>query len=698
LNTQFFVFSFNALLEVMMQTQEKVKILIVDDLSEKLLVYRTVLEELGEELHTASSGEDALRLVLQHDFAVILLDVNMPGMDGLETASLIRQRSKSRYTPIIFATAFLDEFRSQQGYAHGAVDYILAPIDPVILRAKVKVFVDLFRMRREIERRAEERVTLAEERGKRLAAEEAHRVSSFLAHASKELSQCQILPEIMNQLVHLVVPSLGDGCMVCVTNGNECQLQVSAWKQTSMKSMEEELFKYLQDAIDDAMSQGTVQWKHVPPDVWRQHAPLVSVSDVLIHPLQARGKALGALILLQGSPLPGKDNTALLEDLASRAAVTIDNALLLQHIREVDHRKDEFLAILAHELRNPLAPLRNALSILQMKEEKNAVVQDAASMINRQLTQLTRLVDDLLDVARITTGKIKLSREKVNLLNSVLTAIEATRHHVNAKKQQLTVNLPQQPLFLLADPVRLTQIIANLLNNATKYTGHEGSITLTVSHTDRMISITIKDTGEGIPPTMRHRIFELFTQVDESAEKSHGGLGIGLTLVKKFVDLHEGNIEVNSPGVGQGSEFIVSFPFIEALQSAESDVLADRSIAPTSRVLVVDDNVDAAESMAMLLELLKMEVVTANSGKDAITQAEKVRPATIFLDIGMPGMNGYEVARAIRAQPWGQSIKLIALTGWGQEEDRQLSHSAGFDLHLVKPIEITQIKQVLEKV
>lgn len=683
-----------------MDMNEKVKILVVDDLSEKLLVYRTVLEELNEDLYAASSGEEALRLVLKHDFAVILLDVNMPGMDGLETASLIRKRFKTRYTPIIFVTAFLDEFRSQQGYAHGAVDYILAPIDPVILRAKVKVFVDLFRMQREVERRAAEKVVLAEEHAKRLVAEEAHRMSSFLDQASKVLSQTLELPEIMNQLAALNVPVLSEGCIVSVQPSSESDIiHRGVWKHEGMEVYEEALSNQLLPEFKQTISSGKPMTVQAPKELeWTSIAEF-PIAEVLVQPLKARGRTLGTITYLNmaESLKERNKNHTLIDELSSRAAVAIDNVLLMQHIRETDRRKDEFLAILAHELRNPLAPLRNALSILQLKEKENISVQNASAMIGRQLTQMTRLVDDLLDVSRITSGKIKLNYETIDLLSTAMTAVEATRHHFEARQQKLELLLPTVPLYLKADPVRMTQIIANLLNNASKYTSPGGVITLIIRQQNNLISISVKDNGEGIPSQMQRRIFELFTQVDESVEKSHGGLGIGLTLVKRFVEMHQGDIEVISEGHDKGSEFIVSFPFDATLQPTIPQIAqtANDTAHLRKTVLVVDDNVDSADSMAMLLELMKIEVFTANNGVDALDQAEKLRPSVILLDIGMPGMNGYEVAKCIRGKTWGQQTKIIALTGWGQEHDRVQSKTAGIDVHLVKPINIDQVRELI---
>jgi len=382
---------------------EKVNILIVDDLPEKILVYQTILEDLDQNLITARSGEEALMLVLKHEFAVILLDVNMPGMDGFETASMIRQRKKSSRTPIIFLTAFTDDLNSSQGYATGAVDYLLTPVMPNVLKTKVRVFIELFQMRQQA-------AAQAEERARREAAEES------------------------------------------------------------------------------------------------------------------------------------------------------------------DRRKDEFLATLAHELRNPLAPICNALDVLKLSKAKPERVAIACEMMERQLDHMIRLVDDLMDVSRITRGKIELRFETVRLADALRMAIETVQPLINERAHNLVAEPVSEEIFIRADMVRLSQIFINLLNNAAKYTDQGGHITVRTELKDNQISISVQDTGVGIPKDKINEVFDLFMQVDNSISRAQGGLGIGLTLVKNLVEYHKGKIEARSDGPGKGSIFTVTFPV--AIIATE-DLLSD---------------------------------------------------------------------------------------------------------------------------
>lgn len=396
-----------------------------------------------------------------------------------------------------------------------------------------------------------------------------------------------------------------------------------------------------------------------------------------------------------------------------------------QALSEADHRKNEFLAMLAHELRNPLAPIRNALEILRLSGGNAAVVRSAAEMIDRQIAHMTRLVDDLLDVSRITRGKIELRTERIELAPLVNDAVEAVRPYLDKKGLHLTVKLPLQPVSLTADPVRLTQVIGNLLNNALKFTGQGGSIWLTADvarHDDdsqrpslgkkengslctvAQAVIRVRDTGIGMTADQLPHIFDMFFQVDTSLERRQSGLGIGLMLAKNLIELHGGTLEGQSAGLGQGSEFVIKLPlggdelslvngqkeFIDATVAAQTS-----SGARMRRILVVDDNVDSAESLTMLLKLTGNETRAAFDGLEALESAATFHPDIILLDIGLPELNGYEVARKVREQPWGKHIILIALTGWGQKEDRRRSREAGFDHHLTKPVDLPALKVLL---
>jgi signal transduction histidine kinase/ActR/RegA family two-component response regulator len=370
---------------------------------------------------------------------------------------------------------------------------------------------------------------------------------------------------------------------------------------------------------------------------------------------------------------------------------------LNDRLREQDRRKDEFLATLAHELRNPLAPLRNGLQLLRASSNPEHAAK-VREMMERQLGHMVRLIDDLLDISRVTLGKVTLKRERVDFREVLHSALETTRPLIESGAHELAVGLPQDPLPLDIDPTRVAQVIANLVNNAAKYTPSGGRIELMAQSEDGMLVVRVSDTGIGIPSEMLPRVFDIFTQVGRSVDQSQGGLGIGLTLVRRLVEMHGGSVEAQSPGVGLGSTFIVRLP----LAASGGEPMANQPLRHTPhsklrlRVLVVDDNVDAAESLAMLLDLDGHETRIAHDGESALDVAVECPPDAAFIDIGLPGLNGYEVAQRLRAdRNMQESLLLVALTGWGSDEDRRRAQAAGFDLHLVKPVDFDKLSEVL---
>jgi PAS domain S-box-containing protein len=370
-----------------------------------------------------------------------------------------------------------------------------------------------------------------------------------------------------------------------------------------------------------------------------------------------------------------------------------------EKLKEADRRKDEFLATLAHELRNPLAPLRNALEILRVKEADREGVSRVRETMEQQVTHLARLVDDLLEVSRITRGKIELRRERVELKEIVQSAVEMSRPLIDASRNELSIKLPHRPVYVEADSVRLIQIIANLVNNAVKYTERAGHIELTVAHEGADAVLRVRDNGIGIQPDLLPKIFDLFAQVDASSTRAQGGLGIGLTLVKHLVELHGGSVEAHSEGLGQGSEFIVRLPIAADDQSVtETQPKTPDVPLSTCRILVVDDNSAAADTLAELLRLYGNEVQVVHDGQAALQVFEEWRPDVMVLDIGMPGMDGYEVARRVRRQAAPDEVMLIAATGWGQEKDRELAREAGFNHHLLKPLDLHKLQGMLRLV
>jgi signal transduction histidine kinase/DNA-binding response OmpR family regulator len=680
-----------------MAETDKTKILIVDDLPEKLLVYRSVLEDLGQELICAGSGAAALKQVLQHDFAVILLDVNMPDIDGFETAALIRSRKRSRCTPVIFITAFADDVRAAIGYAHGAVDYILAPVVPEILRAKVKVFVDLFQMTQQVRRQAEERVALAEERTKRAAAEESNRRLAFLAKACAVLGQSLDPQVTARDLARLTVPFLADLTAVALPGrpGEGGRLVVA--RAHDVVALDdgadpEGLPPGLAAAVGRILSGGPAEC--LPPGL--------EDAGALVLPLQTRRRVCAALVLSRedSGRRFGPAELSMAETLASRAAVALDNAQLYQDVQEADRQKNEFLSMLAHELRNPLAPIRNAVHVLRLQAEGRSDLDWARDVIDRQVKHLVRLVDDLLDVSRITCGKVRLQLEPVPLAAIVAEAVEASNPEIEAREHLLEVIVPPEAVWVQGDATRLAQVVTNLLNNAAKYTDPGGRIWLTVGQEDEAAVVRVRDTGVGIPPEMLSTVFNLFTQADRSLDRSQGGLGIGLTLVKRLVEMHGGSVEAHSAGAGRGSEFVVRLPAFAGGSAGAGLAGAEAPAAPGAPcgVLLVDDNVDAAESLAILLRLGGCEVRVVHDGPSALAAALLSPPEFVVLDIGLPGMDGYEVARRLRADPATRDAVLVAVTGYGREEDQARSREAGFDHHFVKPVEFAALQKVFETV
>ena len=366
-------------------------------------------------------------------------------------------------------------------------------------------------------------------------------------------------------------------------------------------------------------------------------------------------------------------------------------------LSESDRRKNEFLAMLAHELRNPLAPIRNALQIIRLTGGEGEAVRSATEMMGRQVGQMIRLVDDLLDVSRISRGKIELRQGRVDLTAAVNDAIEAARSLVQCMEHGLTVTLPPQPIYVYADSARLAQVVGNLLNNACKFTNKGGKISLAVEQAGMQAVVKVRDSGIGIAPDQLPRIFDMFTQLDTSLERSINGLGIGLTLVKSLVEMHGGVVEVHSAGVGKGSEFVVSLPISTETPKLPlpAPTVAEVPVPQAHRVLVVDDNRDSATSLAMLLKLMGNETHTAYDGLEAVDAAGTFRPDVILLDIGLPKLNGYEACRRIREQPWSHGMVLVALTGWGRDEDRKESTDAGFNAHMVKPVGLAELTKLL---
>lgn len=415
---------------------------------------------------------------------------------------------------------------------------------------------------------------------------------------------------------------------------------------------------------------------------------------VLPHPellRDASGEVVGAVNML----IDITDRKRAEEELRGRSEQIAE---LVRELEAADRRKNDFLATLAHELRNPLAPIRHALQLLHMAVDKPDVRQQALSVIDRQLGQMVRLIDDLLDVSRITNNKLQLRKERIELAAAIHSALETTRPLIEAAGHEISVMLPPEPVYVEADLTRLAQVFTNLLNNSTKYTERGGRIRLAVETRDGEAVASVRDTGIGITAEHLPHLFEMFSQASPALERSGGGLGVGLALARGVVELHGGSIEARSAGPGQGSEFTVRLPLAavpEQERPRSSDDEKDLRARSRTRVLIADDNRDSAESLSLLLELTGYEISTVHDGLEALQAAAAHRPEVALLDIGMPKLNGYEVARRIREQPWGKGMLLVAITGWGQEDDKQRAWEAGFDHHLTKPVGLADLQRLL---
>jgi signal transduction histidine kinase/DNA-binding response OmpR family regulator len=690
---------------------ERASVLLVDDRPDKLLALGAILEGLAQTIVTAASGEEALKQVLQQDFAVILLDVNMPGMDGLETARLIRGRKKSAHTPIIFITAdFHDDEHLKLGYSLGAVDYISSPVVPEILCAKVRVFVDLFLLARQAERQALQQLALAEEKAARRAAEHATERLAFLARASASLASSLDIAATMQDVGRLAVPELCDASLLVMTGAAEeahypPQLAVFDAGEICNRVVSVPIPGALAIAIERVAATGELERLYgqgadnsglLFPGDRRAHS-------VLIVPLAVRGRPLAVLALgMTGERRFDSDVFAVACDLAGRAAAALENALLYHRIAESDQRKNDFLAMLAHELRNPLAPIGNAVHVLRASAHDPAKVAWVGDIVGRQVKQLTRLVDDLLDLSRVTRDKIELKLELLDAADIVSAAVETHRPLIDAQRHTLNVKLPPEPIGVHGDFARLAQVLGNLINNAAKYTDPGGTIDVELARDDGAAVFRVRDTGMGIPAHALSDVFEPFTQLERTLDRAQGGLGIGLTLVRRLVEMQGGKVTARSAGAGQGSEFVVRLPAIPVSRNVAPhahghDVEHAAPPATPIRVLVVDDNVDVAESTAILLRVAGCQVHVAPDGKSALAAMDRVQPDAVLLDIGLPGMDGYQVAERMRARPEFKRTLIVAVSGYGQDEHQARSRSAGVDHHLVKPIDPVAVIALLSK-
>jgi signal transduction histidine kinase/DNA-binding response OmpR family regulator len=695
-----------------MKTSEPVNILLVDDVPEKLIAIEASLADLGQNIVKAPSGREALRCLLKDDFAVILLDVNMPEMDGFETAALIRERKRSEHTPIIFITAYNDETQIARGYSLGAVDFISTPIEPEVLRTKVGVFVDLYQKTEAIRQQATHRVQLAREQAARQVAEKAMRRAALLAEASRLLSRSLDFDTTLASLHRAVVPALADACQLVLYDAtqemwfapviaeHDRERRAPRGSHARVERVEPQLAEAVREAIESGHAQP------VALEVVAQAPALAGRkgwSSIFLAPLIARDLPLGAIICaLHGSRRRFEPaDIALIENLAGRAATALDNAQLFQTIRDGERRKDEFLAMLGHELRNPLAAITNAGELTKLLEPADPTYHESLEIIRQQAGLMKRLVDDLLDVSRITSGRVQLQKTLVDAGETVVRVAEATGPLFTSRGHTLQLELPEEPMMLEADPCRLEQILSNLLVNAAKYTDPGGQIRFGTSRQGDDVIFRVQDNGIGIGPDLLPNVFDLFAQANRSLHRAEGGLGIGLTIVRGLTELHGGRVWATSEGFGRGAEFVVCLPASVADRGQRTAELAGHaaesgeSDSQSRRVLVVEDQPALARVTVALLKKLGHQVRAAADGPEALLAAREFEPEVVLLDIGLPGMDGYEVARSLRSEMGPSAPLLVAMTGYSQHEVNRHARKTDFDYHLVKPADLSALKELL---
>jgi PAS domain S-box-containing protein len=645
---------------------DPVKILVVDDTPQNLVTLGAILDDAELEVVAARSARDALRAVLRDEFAAILLDVHMPDMDGFETATLIRKRPLSAHTPILFVTAYAGEAQLSRAYSLGAVDFIQTPVDAAILRAKISVFADLFRKRAEVKRQAE----LLRE------AEEMLRKQAEIALRESEgrfRVLCTSAPVAIFQL----------------DAAGRCVYVSPLWEATTGQAPGDALGV----GWAEALSPGTAD---VLLESWRE--ALVE-NRVWTHERAITRRTNGERrwLYVKSSPIltdHGKSigHVGTVEDITARKQTE-------EQLLQADRRKDEFLAMLGHELRNPLAAIGNAVRVVRtpgLEDRRDWGLQ----VITRQVEQLTKLIDDLMDASRVRLGKIELRRDHIDLAHILRRAIEAVLPVADQRRQRIEVELPRDPLWVVADATRLEQVFVNVLSNASKYSHDEGRISVSATGSYGEITVRVRDQGVGVEPEMAARIFDLFVQVQTSLDRSKGGLGIGLSLARRLTELHGGTIVAKSEGLGHGSEFVVTLPTVAPRLDVSVDETPPKTmedLPSQATVLVVDDNVDAARALALLLESQGFRVFVAHDGGVALARADEVHPEIVLMDLGLPVLDGYQVATALRARPNGAAVTLVAVSGYGPDQDPERSLGAGFDHHLVKPIDCSALLELLAK-
>jgi PAS domain S-box-containing protein len=629
-------------------------ILLIDDREPNRYAVSRILQKAGFAVLEAGTGEDGMRLAAVRPDLVIL-DVNLPDVSGLEVCKQLKANPATAAVPILHLSASLvgSEARSE-GLESGADGYLTYPLEPRELVATVEALLRVRRAEREV--------------------------------------------RAQRELLHVTLSSIGDGVVATDLSGtitfiNPVAQALTGWAEVEalgqpltevFRIVNEETGLPLEDPVAQVIRSGRLS-------ALANHTLLVArdgtrrpVDDTAAPIRDEEGRFVGVVLVFR--------------DVTERRRLEAEVRRRSEDLLDRDRRKDEFLAMLAHELRNPLAPIRNALHVLRLKYPGPPEVERLRSVVDRQVTHLVRLVDDLLDVSRITRGKLELRRERVELSAAVARSVEGARLLIEERGHHLEIAVPAGTLTLLADPARLEQVLGNLLTNAARYTPPGGHIRLTAEREGAEAVVRVRDDGIGIRPEMLARLFEMFQQADRVPGRVSEGLGLGLALVRTLVEMHGGSVTASSEGSGRGSEFVVRLPL------APPGEPGSRPSAPVSasgagrrlRLLIVDDNHDAGESLAVLLRLSGDDVRWAGDGPEALRVAAEFRPEVVLMDIGLPkGMDGYELARRLRDLPGLEGALLVALTGYGQQEDRDRSRAAGFAAHLVKPADLVALRAIL---
>lgn len=633
------------------EAAERPRVLLADDNADmRDYVRRLLLRQY--EVVAVPDGHAALEAARRKPPDLVISDVMMPGLDGFGLVKALRERRETRELPILLLSARAGEEARIEGLEAGADDYLTKPFGAKELMARVTTHLALARLRREAAK----------------AVRESEQKFRFMADTAPAMlwvtdvdNQCIFLSRGWHEYTGQTrEEGLGLGWIDAVHPED---------RERSTRIFLEAAAKKVAFQIDYRLETMEGEYR------WAIDAGRPQISDT--------GEFLGYI----GSVIDIHERKRLEGELRRTAA----------DLSEANRKKDEFLAMLAHELRNPLAPIRTGLALLKRSDFDAALRDSTLTTIERQTQQLITLVDDLLDVSRITRGRLELRRTHVRLNEIIQIAVEASRPFIDENAHELSVAIPFEDIFLYADPNRLAQVFSNLLNNAAKYTPNGGFIELSVKKEDESVTVVVKDNGIGIPEPMRESIFQMFTQFDHPQEKGYTGLGIGLTLVKSLVEMHGGCVSVQSGGKNKGSVFRIKLPVVEKLDCDGEKPSIDKETTPTPkrRVLVVDDNKAVADTLRMLVSIMGNDVRTASDGEEAIEIAATFAPDIVLMDLGMPRKNGYEAARHIRQQPWGKKMKLVAFSGWGQDVDKRKTKEAGFDEHLVKPADPEQLKRLL---